>query len=85
MFRTEEISTKVQEWILEHFPLARERKISPSHSLLESGIVDSLGILDILLFLEQEFKFTVEEDEMVEDHFESMDSITKYVESKLAD
>jgi len=83
MNHTEAIGTRIQQWIMQHFPLATERKIGITDSLLDSGIVDSLGTLDIILFIEQEFGVTVEEDEMLADHFESVESITKLVNSKV--
>jgi acyl carrier protein len=79
----EKTGTRIQEWITEHFPLAKERNVGMADSLLDSGIVDSLGTLDIILFLEEEFGVAVDEDEMVADHFETVESITQLVVSKL--
>ncbi len=84
MLQIDEISERIHQWIVGHFPLAKERDIGPTDSLLESGIVDSLGTLDIVLFLEQEFGFVVEDEEMVADHFESIESITNFVGLKFA-
>lgn len=84
MLQIDEITERIHEWIVGHFPLAKERDIGPCDSLLESGIVDSLGTLDIVLFLEREFGFVVEDEEMVADHFESIESITAFVGLKFA-
>lgn len=83
MSQIEEISTRVQHWVVEHFPLAKERNVGPTDSLLESGIVDSLGTLDIVLFMEEEFGLVVDDEDMVADHFESIQSISDYVGSKI--
>lgn len=53
MLQIDEITERIHQWIVGYFPLAKERDIGPSDSLFESGIVDSLGTLDIFLFLEQ--------------------------------
>ena len=84
MLQKVEISGRIHEWIIGHFPLAKERDIGPYDSLFESGIVDSLGTLDIVLFLEQEFGLVVEDEEMLADHFESIESITNFVGLKSA-
>ncbi len=84
MPQIEEINARIHQWTIGHFPLAKARNISPSDSLLESGIVDSLGTLDIVMFLEQEYDLVVEDEEMVADHFESVSSISKFVKSKFA-
>jgi acyl carrier protein len=85
MLQIENINARIHEWTTGHFPLAKERNIGPSDSLLESGIVDSLGTLDIVMFLEQEFGFVVEDEEMLADHFETIESISNFVKSKFAD
>ncbi len=84
MLQNDEISDQIHEWIVGHFPLAKERDIGPCDALLDSGIVDSLGTLDIILFLEQEFGLVVEDEEMVADHFESIESITNFVGLKFS-
>lgn len=84
MRQGQDITIRVHEWIIGQFPLARERGIGPSDSLLESGIVDSLGTLDIVMFLEEEFGLVVEDEDMVADHFESVDSVSEFVRRKTA-
>ncbi len=84
MSQIEEITTRVHEWVIGHFPLAKNRNISLTDSLLESGIVDSLGTLDIVMFLEEEFGLVVEDEEMVADHFETVESITRFISNKFS-
>ncbi len=84
MLQSQDISTRVHQWIVGHFPLAKEVEISSADSLLESGIVDSLGTLEIVMFLEKEFGLVVEDEDMVADHFETIQSIANFVGSKSA-
>ena len=84
MLQINDTTARIQEWVVSHFPLAKENNIGLSDSLIESGIVDSLGTLDTVLFLEQEFGLLVEEEDMVADHFESIESISNFVDSKSA-
>lgn len=83
MTTTDKIADRVQAWVLEQFPLARERGITITDSLLDSGIVDSLGTLDIVQFLESDFNLVVEDEEMVADHFESIQAIVQFVDRKV--
>ena len=84
MLQRLDITTRVHDWILDHFPAAKDSHIGETDSLLESGIVESLGTLEIVLFLEEEFGLVVEDEDMVADHFESIASIARLVTSKLA-
>ncbi len=77
------VEARVRAWILDNFPLARERNTGPNDPLLDSGIIDSLGTLELVAFLEREFGFIVEDEDMVADHFETIASITAFVKSKL--
>lgn len=70
-------------FIVEKFPLARKRSIANADNLLESGIIDSLGILDLVSFLEQEFAIAVADDELLPENFESVDRLSCFVERKI--
>ena len=59
------IAEILQEFILRQFPLARQRKVDHDTSLLDSGIVDSLGTLEIVTFIESEFSITLTDEEML--------------------
>jgi acyl carrier protein len=52
-------------------------------SLTESGIMDSTGVLEMLLFLEETFGITVADEEVVPEHFDSVARISTYVRRKL--
>ena len=79
-----ETLSQIHTWLLAHFPHAKTTCLGIDGSLLDSGIVDSLGTLDIVMFLETEFGLVVNDEDMVADHFETVLSIAKFVESKLA-
>lgn len=51
-------------------------------SLLNSGIVDSTGILELIEFLESEFEITVAEDETTPDNLDSVESLSNFVVRK---
>lgn len=59
-------------------------EIDGSLSLLEEEIIDSLGIFTLVSFIEETFGTVIDAEEVNLDNFDSLDSITKLVESKLA-
>jgi acyl carrier protein len=79
-----EISTKsqIRSFIIEKFPLARKRMIGDDLRLLESGIVDSLGVLDVVGFLQRKFNLTIGDDELTPDNFATIQSLVSFVERK---
>ncbi len=51
--------------------------------LLKTELIDSMGVLTLVGFIEDEYGITVGADDVSTDNFASLDSITRYVESKL--
>jgi acyl carrier protein len=48
---------------------------------LESGILDSLSLLKLLVFLEEEFKVPVDEFELIPENFNTVNAICAYIRS----
>jgi acyl carrier protein len=78
------VNSEIRRFILEKFPLARRLQLKDSDALLESGMVDSLGVLDLVNFLEQQFSITVTDDELVPENFQSVERIVAFVETRTA-
>jgi acyl carrier protein len=51
-------------------------------SLLDLGIIDSTGVLELVGFLEQTFQISVEDDELVPENLDTIDRICAYVNRK---
>ena len=73
---------RIRGFILDRFPLARKNRVSESDSLLENGIVDSLGILELIEYIEGEFRIAVSDEELVPENFQSIQHIAAFVERK---
>ena len=53
-----------------------------SASFLEESIVDSMGILELVMFVEENFHVTVEDGEIVPDNFDSVGKLAAYIRGK---
>lgn len=74
----------IRDFIVEKFPIVKARALDDDTRLLEEGVLDSLGILELVEFLHTELQIVVEDDELVPENFESIACITRFVESKTA-
>ena len=59
-----------------------ETRLLDSVSLLEDGIVDSTGVLELVMFVEETFGFSVEDEEIIPENFDSVERLARYVRSK---
>lgn len=51
-------------------------------SFLDNGIVDSMNILELVMFVEEKFGVKVADDEIVPENFDSVEQLARYVDSK---
>lgn len=75
---------EIRTFIVENFLLGNDSGFDNAESLLETGIIDSTGIMHVVAFLEERFGIVVEDEDMVADNLESVARISNYVERKQA-
>ncbi len=51
-------------------------------SFLQEGIVDSVGVLELVLFVEETFGVEVDDQEIIPDNFDSVEKLAGYIRSK---
>ena len=79
------LNTQIREFILDKFPLARKQQLKDSDALLETGILDSLGVLDLVSYVEQTFSIVVADEELSPENFQSVDTLASYVQRKTSE
>ena len=82
MTQTQTIEDRVRDFVLKQFPLARKNGLKSGERWLESGLIDSLGILDLVHFLEEELKVQVTDEELLPDNFQSLQAVADFVRNK---
>ncbi|MBN2690693.1 MAG: acyl carrier protein [Burkholderiaceae bacterium] len=76
---------KIRQYIDSNFLLgARDASYSDTDSLLDLHILDSTGVLELILFLEETWGIQVADIEMVPENLDSVAAIAAYVQRKLA-
>ncbi|HSL47814.1 MAG TPA: acyl carrier protein [Candidatus Deferrimicrobiaceae bacterium] len=78
------ITDRIKQFLVEHFPSARKHPLADDEHLLANGIVDSLGILDLVAYLEREFAITITDEDLVPEHFESLSRMAKFVQDRMS-
>lgn len=78
-----DVRISLRRLILEDYLFTDDEKaLTDDMSFLEEGVLDSMGILEIIMFLEEQFGVTVAEDEMVPENLDSIDNLLAYIERK---
>ncbi len=79
---TETASAAIREWLQEN--VTGNRPVSDDELLIENGVLTSLQTVELVMFMEERFGIVVEDDELDEETFATVQSIASLVESKTA-
>ena len=79
------IEAELRQYVLDKLLFGRtEVELSGDASFLESGIIDSTGVLELVAFLEEKFQVKVEDEDLIPANLDSLNAITRFVEKKRA-
>lgn len=73
---------KLQEYIEKTFVREKGKQIGTGDSLLDSGLVDSTGVFELVSFIESEFGIKVEDEEILPEHFETIANLAAFISRK---
>lgn len=59
-----------------------DSELTATDDLLEGGLIDSMGIMRLIAFLEEEFNTKIPPQDMIIDHFITVEAICNYLQSK---
>ncbi len=76
---------KIREYILKNFLFSNDNKaLGDRDSLVRGGILDSTGIYEMIMWIEEQFGFTIAPEEMVPDNFDTIESMAAFIARKKA-
>ena len=73
------IRKRLREFVGKNFYMADPDSFTDKTSFLDQGIIDSTGVLELVAFVESEWKITVADDDMVPSNFDSVDALVAFV------
>ena len=73
---------RIRAYLVENFLLGQGEGLDDESSLLDSGIIDSTGVLEVVAFLEETFAIRVDEEELVASNLDSVQNLAAFVARK---
>lgn len=78
------VKSALEKYIVDEIMMANDdTKIDPDESLISNGTLDSLGLLRLIAFIEEQFDVEVEDGEVVPDNFQSLNVMESFLAGKL--
>lgn len=78
------VQERVRGFILDNFYVSDPADLTDEISLIDSGYVDSTGMMEIILFLEAEYAIRIADHETIPDNLETIAQIAAFVARKQA-
>ena len=76
----------IRDFIFSNFIKGDESKtLVDDISFLDEGLIDSVGVLELVAFLESTFGFVIEDEEIIPENLDSVDRLVAFVETKSTD
>ena len=82
---SDQVASRIYTFIEEDLLMGQGVEFQLDDSLLEEGIIDSLGLLEIVTFIESEFGISVQDADVTLDNFGDVNAIAAYVKSLQAE
>ena len=78
-----DVQDEIRHFITTNFYVDDPDELPDGASLLDRGIVDSTGVLEVIGFIEETFGVHVEDSDMLPENLDSIERITAYVKRKV--
>ena len=73
----------VKEFIIENFLFGEVEKLMPDTDFFDEGIIDSTGVIELVSFMEETFKISVDDEELIPQNLSSLSNIDVFLGKKL--
>lgn len=80
----EQFATEIRQFIVDNFLFGDEQGLDDGTSFMQSGIIDSTGILELINYLEQTHGIKVQDDELVPENLDSVSNLEHFLQKKLS-
>jgi acyl carrier protein len=74
-------SSLLLEYIKKELAVGSKRNIQMDDDLLSAGIIDSLGVLQLVAFIEEQFNIQMPDEDVVLENFQSVNSLANYLDN----
>ena len=74
---------KIRAFVVENYLFGEDGKLGNDDSFMETGIIDSTGILELVRFLESTFGIKVADEELIPNNLDSINKIVAFLQAKL--
>ncbi len=78
------IQQELRQFVIDNFLFGQGNgNLRNNDSFLDKGIIDSTGVLELVVFLEEKYHIKIQDRELIPDNLDSINNLVRFVEAKL--
>ena len=78
------VADEIRQFVIENFLFGKGESLQDGESLLDKGVIDSTGVLELIQFIEDRYDIKIEDEEATPHNLDGVNSVANYVCKKLA-
>lgn len=78
-----QVLERLHSFFLTTFPVARSKNVGLDDSLFDLGVLDSMGMIEVVLFLKSEFGLDVDGGDLRVENFDTIRSVSEFIASRM--
>jgi acyl carrier protein len=79
------VREEIKNFIIDNFMMGRNpTELTDGDSLLDKGIIDSTGVLELVGFIEEKYQIQFNDDELIPENLDSVNNLITYIQRKCA-
>jgi len=79
------IEQRIRDYLDENLPFAPSAALGPDESLFDAGVLDSIGVMGLVSWLEREFDIIVDDNDVIPENIDGIRVLVSFVEGKLSE
>jgi acyl carrier protein len=78
------IEQEIRQFIIDNFLFGElDAKLSNDDSFIDTGIIDSTGVLELVAFLEDKYEIEIQDNELVPNNLDSVNRLLQFISRKV--
>ena len=78
------IQQEIRQFVVENFMFGQEdHGLSDEDSLMDTGIMDSTNLVELILFLEEKYLIRVEDEDLTQSNLDTVSYLVRFIKAKL--
>jgi acyl carrier protein len=77
------LQEEIRNFVVENFLFGEDKGLTDNSSFIKEGIVDSTGIMQLVSFIQDQYRIAIEDEELVPENLDSIAKVSAFIESKM--